>query len=85
MTPAELQEKMWVGGGEDTGLGSDKETFLRKVAKRVQYTAARLAVDPEVVLQKIVRGEIPLLSVGAGGVALGGLPSDTGQPNPQRR
>lgn len=29
MTPAELQGKMWVGGGKETGLGSDTETFLR--------------------------------------------------------
>jgi hypothetical protein len=37
---------MWVGGGKETGLGSDTETFLRTVGKRVQYTAARLGVDP---------------------------------------
>jgi hypothetical protein len=84
MTPAEWQEKMWVGGGEETGLGSDTETFLRTVAKRVQYTAIRLGVDPQVVLQKFVKGEIPLLGIGAGMATVGLHPSGTGQPSTQR-
>jgi hypothetical protein len=84
MTPAEYQEKMWVGGGKETGLGSDTETFLRTVAKRVQYTATRLGIDPQVVLQKFVRGEIPLLGIGAGAATVGLQPSRTGQSNAQR-
>ena len=43
------------------------------------YVAAtRLGVEPQVILQMIVRGEMPLLGTGAGGAVLGGLPSDTG-------
>lgn len=72
MTPAEFQEKMWVGGGKTTGLGSPPETFLRTVAKRVAYTAAQLKVSPDEVLQKFVRGEIPLLSVLPAAATLGG-------------
>jgi hypothetical protein len=79
LTPAEWQEKMWVGGGNETGLGSDTETFLRTVAKRVQCTAARLGVDPQVVLQQFVRGKIPLLGIGAGAVTVGRQPYGTGQ------
>jgi hypothetical protein len=83
MTPAEFQEKMWVGAGDKTGLGSPPETWLRTFARRVQYTAARLNADPDVVMRKFIRGEIPLLGVG-GAAALGGLSDgapDTNEPH----
>lgn len=70
MTPAEWQEKMWVGGGATTGLDSPPEPFLRTLASRIAYTAERMKATPEEVLSKFVRGEIPLLQFG-GAAALG--------------
>jgi hypothetical protein len=78
MTPAEWQENMWVGGGYElpfapkgTGLESPPETFLRTFAKRVQYTADKLGADPQVVLEKFIRGQIPLLGIGGAALSLG--------------
>jgi len=72
-TVADAQGKAWVGAGSVTGLGSPPETFGRVLAQRVAYTAARLNMDPKVVMEKFVRGQIPLLEVGAGAVGLGSL------------
>jgi hypothetical protein len=85
MSPARFQETMWVGAGPTTGLGSPPEPFLRTLASRIHYTAAQMGADPEVVLQKFVKGQIPLLSAtGAllwygAGTGTGPAPADAGQ------
>lgn len=65
MEPAQYQANMWIGAGDITGLQSAPEPFLRTLEKRVQYTARRLGIPAEEVMRRHVRGEIPLLSVGA--------------------
>lgn len=64
ISPAQYQASMWLGGGEDTGLGSAPEPFIGTLEARVRYTADRLGMDPEKVLQLMVKGEIPLLAKG---------------------
>ena len=64
MSPAQYQASMWVGGGEDTGLGSVAEPFLKTFEARIKYTADRLGVSPDVVMEKMLKGETPLLARG---------------------
>jgi len=64
MSPAQYQASMWVGGGEDTGLGSVAEPFLKTFEARIKYTADRLGVDPEIVMEKMLKGEMPLMAQG---------------------
>jgi hypothetical protein len=69
ITPAEFQEKMWVGAAAKTGLESPPEPFLQTFANRINYTASRMGVDPKIVLDQFVKGKIPLL--GGAGLAAG--------------
>ena len=71
MTPAEYQSSMWIGAGDLTGLQSPPEPFLRTMERRIQYTAQRLGLPPQEVMRRHVRGEIPLLSIGGGMLAVG--------------
>jgi hypothetical protein len=64
MSPAQYQASMWVGGGEDTGLGSVAEPFLKTFEARIKYTADRLGVSPDVVMEKMLKGEMPLMAQG---------------------
>lgn len=64
ISPAQYQAAMWLGGGETTGLGSAAEPFLGTFEARVRYTADRLGMDPEKVLDMMLKGEIPLLAEG---------------------
>lgn len=64
ISPAQYQAAMWLGGGETTGLGSAAEPFVGTFEARVRYTAARLGMDPEKVLEMMLRGDIPLLAEG---------------------
>ena len=64
ISPAQYQASMWLGGGEATGLGSAAEPFIGTVEARVRYTADRLGMDPETVLEMMLKGEIPLLAKG---------------------
>ena len=64
MSPAQYQASMWVGGGEDTGLGSVAEPFLKTFEARIKYTADRLGVSPDVVMEKMLKGEMPLMAHG---------------------
>jgi len=80
-TTGNAQGKAWVGAGEMTGLGSPPEPWMKLYAQRVAYTAARLGADPKVVLEKVIRGEIPLLEIGAIGAAgLGGMNAESTRP-----
>jgi hypothetical protein len=72
-TTADTQGKLWIGAGKLTGLGSPPQTWIKLLKQRVQYTADRLNVDPQVILRKFVRGEIPLLELGAAAVGLGAM------------
>lgn len=64
MSPAQYQASMWVGGGEDTGLGSVAEPFLKTFEARIKYTADRLGVSPDIVMEKMLKGEMPLMAEG---------------------
>lgn len=64
ISPAQYQASMWLGGGEETGLGSAAEPFVSTVEARVRYTADRLGMDPDAVLEMFLRGEVPLLRDG---------------------
>lgn len=55
---------MWLGAGDTTGLGSAPEPFLHTFEARVRYTADRMGLDPETVLEQVVAGKIPLLAEG---------------------
>ena len=74
LTPAQYQASMWIGGGDDTGLASAPEPFLDTLDSRVRYTGDRLNVDHEKVLDRLLRGETPLLATG-GAAALDALAS----------
>ena len=74
LTPAQYQGSMWIGGGDDTGLASAPEPFLDTLDSRVRYTGDRLNVDHEKVLDRLLRGETPLLATG-GPVSLDALAS----------
>ena len=64
ISPAQYQASMWLGGGEDTGLGSAPEPFLGTLEARARYTADRLGLDPDTVMNQMLKGEIPLLAEG---------------------
>lgn len=64
ISPAQYQASMWLGGGDATGLGSAPEPFLHTFESRVRYTADRMGLDPETVLEQVVAGKIPLLAEG---------------------
>jgi hypothetical protein len=64
VSPAQYQASMWLGGGEETGLGSAAEPFLETFESRIRYTADRLNIDPEVLLEMVLRGDVPLLRDG---------------------
>lgn len=75
ISPAQYQAAMWLGGGETTGLGSAAEPFLGTLEARVRYTADRLGMDPEVVMEMFLRGEIPMLAKGGLAVKRGACAS----------
>lgn len=66
VSPAQYQASMWLGGGDTTGLGSAAEPFIGTLEARVRYTADRLGMDPEKVLDMMLRGEVPLMAKGGG-------------------
>lgn len=73
MTPAQYQASAWIGGGEQTGLKSGAEPFLKVLENRIRLTADKTGETPEQVLKRFIRGGNlpggagPLL--GVGGVA----------------
>jgi hypothetical protein len=78
-TVADAQGKAWIGGKDVTGMASPGRSWIDIFRQRVQYTADRLNVDPQVILRKVVRGEIPLLELGVGAAGLGALGWGQGQ------
>jgi hypothetical protein len=82
MTPAQYQASAWVGGGEQTGLKSTADPFLKVLEDRVRLTAGKRGVTPQQALIDFVKGNLPLLS--AGGLAgLGGFESVPDRAAPQ--
>jgi hypothetical protein len=72
MSPAQYQASMWLGGADETGLGSTPEPFLKTFEARVRYTADRLGLSPEVILEEMLKGKTPLLAEG-GRIDVGAL------------
>ena len=70
ITPARWQETMWVGGGPKTGLSSPPEPFLDTLTARIRYTAEKMGTTPEKILDLFVKGQIPLLGLGAGAAVM---------------
>jgi hypothetical protein len=77
LSTAQYQASMWTGGAAETGMASPPEPFLRTIESRVLYTAERMGLDPEMVLDRFLKGSIPLLSVGGATVLVVGA---DGQP-----
>lgn len=66
LTGAQTQASAWVGGGKVTGLASESsKPFLGFFEDRVKLTADKTGVPQEEVLKKFIRGEMPLLGIGA--------------------
>lgn len=63
MSPAQYQASAWVGGGEETGLKSTADPFLKVFEQRVNLTAQKTGLSPKEVLRRTIRGEMPLLSL----------------------
>ena len=83
LTAGQAQEKMWVGAGRKTGLGSPPEPILTTLGRRIAYTAYQMGTTPEEVLSAFVKGKIPLLQFGGATLGLGTLSSlaDYGRPD----
>jgi hypothetical protein len=65
ITPAQAQASAWVGGGHITGLASDEsKPFMGFMQDRIMKTAGDTNMEPKDVLQKFVRGEMPLRASG---------------------
>lgn len=74
LRPADTQSAAWSGAGELTGLGSPAtRTFPQLFNERVEYTARMRGEDPADTLRMFIRGEKPLLSLGAGALAGAGI------------
>jgi hypothetical protein len=70
LRPAQAQASAWIGGGEITGLVSDStKPFLGFLQDRVMLTARKTGLEPREVLKRFIRGQMPLMSVGAGAAA----------------
>lgn len=72
MTPAQYQASGWIGAGNETGLKSTADPFLKVFEDRVNATADARGLTPAEVLRQFIRGNAPLLSGSglAGGAAL---------------
>jgi len=64
MTPAQAQASGWIAGGKMTGLGSEPKPFLGLMSDRIHKTAVHHNMDPKDVLDKFVRGDMPLRASG---------------------
>lgn len=65
MTTAQGQAAAWAGGGDATGLASvGSDPFLKVFEDRILLTAKKLGVDPNVILKRVIRGQMPLLKDG---------------------
>jgi hypothetical protein len=74
LTPAQFQAALWVGGGRVTGLRSLPTSFMGIVENRLAQTAQKRGITPQQALQDWITNKAPLLSVGAAGGGLLGIP-----------
>ncbi len=70
MTPAQYQASAWIGGGEQTGLRSAADPFVKTLEDRINLTAKKTGLRPDAVLRRFIRGDLPL--AGAAGAAVVG-------------
>ena len=74
LPPADTQAAAWAGAGDLTGLASPPtRTFPQLFNERVEYTARMRGEDPQETLRAMIRGQRPLLGIGAGGLVAPGL------------
>ena len=73
LTPAEFQASLWFGAESMTGVQSPAERMIDTIEKRVRYTADQLGVDPEIIFEQYIKGEIPLAQRGDMQSQYGGL------------
>lgn len=64
VSPAEMQSLGWFGSGAETGLASDLKTVSELFDERIAVTAKEMGMEPEEVLVKSLRGQMPLLGLG---------------------
>lgn len=76
MSPAQYQASAWVGGGAQTGLRSTADPFLKVFEDRVTLTADKAGLSKQEVLRRFIRGDMPLLEMGAPLPVAGGLYGD---------
>ena len=79
--PVQHRGSARLGAGKETGLASPVEPFLRTLESRIEKTAEATGRTKAEVLRQFIRGQAPLLSLGA--VAAGaaqGLPSQEPAP-----
>ena len=74
--PGRGRSSGWFGSGAETGLGSDLKTFAELFDERIAVTAKELDMEPEEVLVKTLRGQMPLLGLGGLGITPLLLPRD---------
>jgi hypothetical protein len=67
LTPAQYQGSGWLGGGNQTGLRSPQDPFLRVFEQRIAITADRLGLTKEEVLRRFMRGRQELYGIGGAG------------------
>lgn len=60
ITPAQYQASAWIGGGNETGLKSTADPFLRVFEQRVEKTAKEYGLSESDVLRRVIRGEMSL-------------------------
>jgi hypothetical protein len=63
VSPAEAQALGWFGQGDITNLQSEVKTVLELIDERVDVTAQAMNLDKDTVLTKLLKREIPLLSI----------------------
>jgi len=64
--PAEGQAVAWYGSGTEAGLRTEPKTFQQHLEDRIAHTAGMRNETPGQVLRALLRGEKPLMGVGAG-------------------
>jgi hypothetical protein len=64
ISPGQYQASLWVGAGEETGLKSTADPFLKVFEQRVQKTADQQGITGEEALKRFIHGTLPLLGFG---------------------
>jgi len=67
ISPAQLQAQAWVGGGQQTVLGSAGITLMDAFKDRVRRTAIKNNIPPEQVIKLMMHGKMTLAELEGGG------------------